>query len=129
MKKPITFGVLLIIIATLTVSGFSCKSVCPSEYNRTLLLNKKSGTAYMYKTDHVRIDADGAPNAYHPDDIKKHRNKFHRFKGLDNPDNAGYPGNSWWSSILVPDPNNIDEPYIQQSGPFKGFFCINDSAY
>jgi len=36
----------------------------------------------------MSIDADGAPNAYHPDNI-----------GLDDLKNAGYPNTSWWKNI------------------------------
>jgi hypothetical protein len=62
----------------------------------------------------MTIDADGAPNAYHP--------KPHEDKGLDALANAGYPDKSWWKSILVPDPQHPSQAYEQPSGKFKGYF-------
>lgn len=58
----------------------------------------------------LAIDADGAPNAYHPDNI-----------GLDNLRNAGRPGN-WWG--VVTDTGKADgTPIIQGSqDPFPGYY-------
>jgi len=66
-------------------------------------------SAFFYKSE-MQIDADGAPNAYHPKDI-----------GIDFLDNAGEVGN-WWA--LVTDTGESDgEPLIQQPGdPFPGFY-------
>jgi hypothetical protein len=61
-------------------------------------------------TEHMAIDADGAPNAYHPDD-----------KGLDRLANAGYP-NGDWGSVLVKDPNDASRPYVQSNGAFDGYY-------
>lgn len=58
----------------------------------------------------MAIDADGAPNAYHPQD-----------NGIDALANAGYP-HGHWQSILVVDPENSDKPFLQTSGEFRGFF-------
>lgn len=54
----------------------------------------------------MTIDADGAPNAYHPDDTP----------GLDKLANAGHPGN-WWGVAT-----DHGQPIIQASGPYAGFY-------
>jgi hypothetical protein len=55
----------------------------------------------------MTIDADGAPNAYHPDD-----------EGLDELANAGEPGH--WNGIIT-DPDG--DPLIQQErDPFPGYY-------
>lgn len=66
-------------------------------------------TAYTYKTGRMEIDADGAPNAYHPNDT-----------GLDFLANAGFPAH--WRGVLVPDPADPGKPFVQPSGPTQGFF-------
>lgn len=71
--------------------------------------------AYSYIPNHVALDADGCPRAYHPDDI-----------GLDFNQNAGYP-NKGWLSVLVEDPNQPGKPYVQTSGETKGFFVSKTS--
>ncbi len=73
-------------------------------------LFRPAASAYTYTTGRMEIDADGAPNAYHPND-----------SGLDALANAGYPNRSW-KSVLVVDPANPSEPYIQPSGPTAGCF-------
>lgn len=67
-------------------------------------------SVYTYKTSHIELDADGAPNAYHPNDI-----------GLDALVNAGYP-HSGWRNVLVANPKNENIPFIQLDGPTKGYF-------
>lgn len=67
--------------------------------------------AYYYKTSHIRLDADGSPRAYHPNDT-----------GLDYLANAGYPNKNWWKSVLVVDPVNGAKAYVQSSGPTAGYF-------
>jgi hypothetical protein len=58
----------------------------------------------------MAIDADGAPNAYHPEDT-----------GIDALANAGFP-NGAWKSILVVDPRDATRPFVQVAGSFAGFF-------
>jgi hypothetical protein len=58
----------------------------------------------------MAVDADGAPNAYHPDDT-----------GLDALANAEFP-NGDWKSILAVDPLDPSKPFVQTGGPFAGFF-------
>jgi hypothetical protein len=55
----------------------------------------------------LSVDADGAPNAYHPDNL-----------GLDDLANAGAPG--WWSGLAS---DKSGDPYIQSSSdPFPGYY-------
>jgi hypothetical protein len=62
--------------------------------------------AFFFVTG-MTIDADGAPNAYHPNDI-----------GLDELANAGAPGH--WNGIITDRDGN---PLIQQkSDPFPGYY-------
>lgn len=76
----------------------------------------KGEKSYFFVTDHIAIDADGAPNAYHPEDI-----------GLDYLANAGYPDKKWWKSVLVADKKNTNTAYQQESGKYKGFFISKTS--
>ncbi|WJH39541.1 glycoside hydrolase family 75 protein [Aliirhizobium terrae] len=109
----------------------ACVLLCPTfaaadfvpwiEFKGTQLFRDRAGGAYCYSTAHSRVDADGAPNAYHPDDVGKHCMRDPH-KGLDCPANAGFPGTNWWRSVLVPDPADESRPYIQPNGPTKGFF-------
>jgi hypothetical protein len=66
----------------------------------------------------MAIDADGAPNAYHPEDI-----------GIDYNENAGYPpepGEKTWG--IVVDENGV--PYKQKEGdPFPGYFISPTSLF
>lgn len=81
------------------------------EYRGTEILRHRSG-AYSYTTDHVALDADGSPFAYHPENI-----------GRDDLHFASWPkGEEDWRWILVADPSDPDRPYVQRSGPAKGYF-------
>ena len=66
-------------------------------------------SAFFYKSG-MAIDADGAPEAYHPDDV-----------GLDLLANAGRPGN-WWALVTdTAEPNGI--PILQDpNDPAPGFY-------
>lgn len=87
-------------------------------YSGDVMLRHRSVDAYLFCTDHMRIDADGAPNAYHPDDV-----------GLDFNRNAGYPHRSTWNNVLVGDPSRPERPYVQTSGPFAGYFLSKTSLF
>ncbi len=54
----------------------------------------------------MAIDADGAPDAYHPDDLS----------GTDALVHAGAPGN-WWALVT-----ENGTPIVQKDGPYKGFY-------
>ena len=55
------------------------------------------------------------PNAYHPNDT-----------GLDLLAHAGFPRGKW-SNVLVEDPENPGQPFVQPAGPFAGFFVSKTS--
>jgi hypothetical protein len=82
---------------------------------------KFAGTdAYFYSTNRMEIDADGAPNAYHPQDT-----------GIDALGNAGFPparpGDRGWTNVLVVDPADSSRPYVQTTGEFAGYFVSKTS--
>jgi hypothetical protein len=79
-------------------------------YQGTKVWRPQGLAAYTYVTSHVEIDADGAPNAYHPNDT-----------GLDALANAGFPGGGW-RDVLVQDPVGPGQPFVQKAGAFAGFF-------
>jgi hypothetical protein len=84
----------------------------PAEtFRGTQILRQADNLAYAYETSHKAVDADGAPNAYHPNNT-----------GLDALANAGYPNHSWWKDVLVADPHYPARAYVQPSGPFQGYF-------
>ncbi|MGR9117438.1 MAG: hypothetical protein ACU85E_16950 [Gammaproteobacteria bacterium] len=89
----------------------ACGSSFWQAYHGTRLFRLQGTSVYYFMTDHMAVDADGAPNAYHPGDI-----------GLDYLANAGYPNQSWWPDVLVTDPEDSRRAYIQDSGEFKGYF-------
>ena len=69
------------------------------------------GSVFFFE-DGMTIDADGAPNAYNPDNT-----------GLDDLANAGFPGH--WGALAV-DHNGI--PYIQGlDDPFPGYYVSTTS--
>ncbi|HEV2596705.1 MAG TPA: glycoside hydrolase family 75 protein [Sphingomicrobium sp.] len=82
-----------------------------TKYKGIALARHPSG-AYTYSTEHVALDADGSPFAYHPDN-----------SGRDDLGYASWPsGSEDWRLILVPDPIDPSRPYVQPSGPAKGYF-------
>ena len=88
----------------------SCDAVASQTYRGTQLFKIPDSNAYFYVVNRMAIDADGAPNAYHPQD-----------RGIDALANAGFP-NGAWRSILVVDPRRPDRPFVQPDGEFAGFF-------
>jgi len=103
--------------------GFKLDFAPAEEFRGTRMFRQANNLAYAYVTSHAAADADGAPNAYSPQDIGKDcENDKH--VGLDCPANAGYGVHkqSWWRDVLVPDPNDDSKAYVQKDGPYKGFF-------
>lgn len=96
-------------------------------YNGVQLLKEPQTGSYVFVVRHAKVDADGAPNAYHPDDVGLNCIRDTGFRGLDCPANGGYPSQDWWRSAIVPDPHNKNVGYIQPSGEFKGFFVSQTS--
>jgi hypothetical protein len=103
-------GLLLLSIDNSAAIAASCDAVLFEEYRDTRLFRFPDSTAYFYVVNRMAIDADGAPNAYHPQD-----------RGIDALANAGFP-NGAWRSILVVDPRRPDRPFVQPEGELAGFF-------
>ncbi len=96
------------------------------------IVRKTDESAYAFQLSSFAIDADGAPNAYHPDDIGKGSSPKGVYKGLDNPSNAGYPNvdPTKWNDIIVQDPKDSTTGYIQPVGsPCPGFFVSQTSLH
>jgi hypothetical protein len=87
----------------------NCDAIDFLTYEGTVVRKFPGSAAYFYVTDRMAIDADGAPNAYHPED-----------RGIDALANAGFP-HAGWKSILVADPLDPGRPFVQPAGPFAGF--------
>jgi hypothetical protein len=115
MPARVSAGSLAVSLALGTVLAVPrATAECPAErwivYESTQLFRHVPTGAYVYATKRMAVDADGAPNAYHPNDT-----------GLDALSNAGFP-NGNWKGILVVDPNDASRPFVQTSGPHAGFF-------
>jgi hypothetical protein len=80
--------------------------VSPSTQKKTPVFRRTGASAVVYFSG-MTIDADGAPNAYHPDDRP----------GLDALKNAG-GDDKWWALVVGAD----GKPVVQRSGEFKGYF-------
>jgi hypothetical protein len=80
--------------------------VSPATQKRTRVFQRVDSTAVSYLSG-MTIDADGAPNAYHPDGQS----------GLDSLENAGN-GGEWWALVL----GENGQPVIQQSGQYSGYY-------
>lgn len=133
IKKTTYTGLLLCAVSTPTIAEPVCHynewSEYPSQHQSTPLLKHNTKQAYMFRSKHVQVDADGAPNAYHPGDINLNCIRDTGFKGLDCPANAGYPRTSWWPDVLVVDANQPDKAYIQTHGEFSGYFVSKTSLF
>jgi len=116
MKHGIVLLILSLFVSTVATAEPVCEFNQWTEYKNTKLKSHPNRSAYVFTASHMRVDADGAPNAYHPNDI-----------GLDYLANAGYPKSSWWSTVLVPDPANPDIAYAQTSGQYAGYFISKTS--
>lgn len=125
MRRYLLTGLLLYI------STLQAEPICSFQnwqtYQGTQLKREKPKGSYIFTTSKVKVDADGAPNAYHPDDVGLDCKKGTGFKGLDCPANGGYPNGKWWRSAIVPDPKNNNKGYIQADGIFKGYFISQTS--
>ena len=88
----------------------ACDAVAGFDYRGAKIRKIPNSQAYFYAITRMAIDADGAPNAYHPQD-----------KGIDALANAGFPKGNW-KAILVVNPANPNEPFVQKEGEFAGHF-------
>jgi hypothetical protein len=82
------------------------------EPERDIPIGRLPGTSAFFYESGMTIDADGAPNAYHPENV-----------GLDDLANAGTPGR--WEGLAK---DADGEPYIQgPDDPFPGFY-VSETA-
>jgi hypothetical protein len=134
-KDFIKMKVQLFLSILIAISGFSSMAFAsvtcgfkPWEtHKNSPILRQREKGAYLFKSNEIKLDADGAPNAYHPDDISLHCTKGNGFKGLDCPANAGYPKTNWWHTVIVPDPLNPSKGFTQTVGEYKGYFVSQTS--
>lgn len=111
MRLNVIFWSLILISFLAAGHSFAaCEAQFWQEYKGTKLWKLPGSAAYFYVTKRMAIDADGAPNAYHPED-----------KGIDALKNAGYPGPGW-KGVLVPDPADPLRPFVQAEGEYAGYF-------
>ena len=106
---------LVLCLAHSAVMAAECQATKWITYAGTQLWRMPDSDAYFYVVDRMAVDADGAPNAYHPNDI-----------GIDALANAGFP-HQGWRSVLVVDPSDANRPYIQKDGEFAGYFVAKTS--
>ena len=88
----------------------ACDAVAGFDYRGAKIRKIPNSHTYFFAITRMAIDADGAPNAYHPQD-----------KGIDALANAGFPRGNW-KAILVVNPAKPNEPFVQTEGEFAGFF-------
>lgn len=103
-------------LSAATSASATCSFESWLDYEGDHLFTHPTRAAYIFVTSHKAADADGAPNAYHPEDI-----------GLDYLANAGYPNTNWWKDVLVADPANPKKAYRQTDGLFEGYFVSKTS--
>lgn len=96
-------------------------------YKGSNLRSIEDSNSYFFRTGNHKVDADGAPNAYHPADAGKPCRG--PGLGLDCPANAGYPSKNGWKSVLAADPSDPDTPFVQTNGPHAGFFVSQTALY
>jgi hypothetical protein len=93
------------------VRSIACPSVKVSQVGKFAIWRSPSSSAFFFEAG-MAIDADGAPDAYHP-----------RNTGRDDLANAGGPGN-WWA--LVTDERG--EPVVQgPTDPMPGYYVSTTS--
>ncbi|HTC61757.1 MAG TPA: glycoside hydrolase family 75 protein [Candidatus Saccharimonadales bacterium] len=82
------------------------------EVERDIPIGHLPGTSAFFYESGMTIDADGAPNAYHPDN-----------SGIDDLENAGAPGH--WEGLAK---DAQGEPFIQgPNDPFPGYY-VSETA-
>lgn len=104
------------VFAAVDANAERCEFKKMMRFNKTEVSRHHTGQAYFFVSDHMAVDADGAPDAYHPDDF-----------GLDYLANAGYPAKQWWRDVLVVDPHDSDRAYTQKMGEYAGYFVSKTS--
>lgn len=111
-----------------------CRFSLWQNYKGTSIFRHSLQGAYLYRSDHAAVDADGAPNAYHPADVTSYSCSMRQLcpgagKGLDCPQNAGYPCTGWWGDVLAVDPDDPNRALIQQRGKYEGYFVSKTSLF
>lgn len=101
---------IVVLLACALPAWAECSAERWMTYHGAQLWRAAGGVAYFYVVDEMAVDADGAPNAYHPQNT-----------GIDALANAGFP-NGGWRSVLVVDPEDASRPFVQPDGEFAGFF-------
>lgn len=110
-KYLMVFIIVLALPATIFAEKTApCRKQALTVINGVEIWSVPDEDAFFFRTEGMKIDADGSPNAYHPDNI-----------GLDYLENGGEPGN-WWA--VVTDNGNPDgTPIIQgPSDPSPGYY-------
>ncbi len=105
--------------------ALSCPADTAFDYLGTPVLRSGANHAWFFVIHDELVDADGAPNAYSPEDAGK--GCPHDGVGLDCVESAGYPDKPWWPDVLVRDPDRPDRAYVQAEGPYRGFFVSQTS--
>jgi hypothetical protein len=122
MKACILVASCALTLCFTSASGFAADFEFWFSGYGTTFYKDTASRAYCYSTTFTAVDADGAPGAYHPDDVG-HIREGQTLKGLDAPENAGYSGGpTGWRNVLVADPVNSNVPYRQKDGAYAGYF-------
>lgn len=120
--------IFLTIISIISIVSASEKNLKKLSFHYTLKNKSKvkiwtirSKVDNYYFKSGMTIDADGAPNAYHPDDSGKGCKKENLLKGLDCLSHAGFPKGRWDYMLAVN--KKGDYPAIQgKNDPYPGYF-------
>lgn len=88
MTKSIT--ALFVALTATAANALPCAFIPWIQYGNAAVRKHPTVPAYLFEAAKVKVDADGAPNAYHPADIGLHCTRGTGFRGLDCPANAGY---------------------------------------
>src|SRR5687767_14284317 len=100
MRSPLAPCVLAATLCVSTAaSGGPCDTEPLAEIGGKKVERPRGETAFVFHGG-LAIDADGAPNAYHPED-----------RGIDHLANAGRPGN-WWA-VVTDDRSSKGTPIVQ----------------
>lgn len=134
--KLLTISVMMTSISVDARAQPPASAACPftawTQFRGVALRRAADRSAYFYVAEHKAVDADGAPNAYHPQDVNGTACPA-TGRGLECPANAGYRSDSghgntdWWSSVLAADPQNPRVAYRQRSGQHRGYFVSKTS--
>jgi hypothetical protein len=106
--------------AARAASAQACPADTAFDYLGTPVLQSGASHAWFFVIRDKLVDADGAPNAYSPEDAGKGCPQDG--VGLDCAESAGYPDKPWWPDVLVRDPDRPGQAYVQTAGPYRGFF-------